>query len=270
MRNIKKFWKLIVISGAILTVIVGILSNGKELYGFVTDTYPMFEKNFRLEKYKSKKYQAEYAKLAKLNIGLQRNYIEKLLDTTPKFIANYNPGICKEYEYEKNFFDTNDNFVGKYTIQLTVDSEDNIIRYGIWTHDQSFKPSFYSGLTLNESNLDYMAFGGGISPTYITPTRQLYYHEKIDLQGPGRSKTIYLLGSPEFNYLNQSSENELFESRESEEKNLQNDNIRIKNFKKYNEVRKATLVNGFALEVPEMGDCRYEFRFSSYVDFNRT
>ena len=151
MDKIKKYWKGIVTVGIILGVLAGFAKSGKEIYGFINDTYPAFEKNFNRNEYISKLYKKEYTLVKELNIGLQRKFIEQKFNVSPRYVSNYSS--CKEYKYKKTVVDSD--FNTDYNIQLTVDSEDNILRYAIWTWDQNFKAQVGpSGAVLNEDTLN--------------------------------------------------------------------------------------------------------------------
>jgi hypothetical protein len=256
-NNIKKYWKFVVIFGVALSVIAGIISNGSSIYGFIVDTYPAFEKNFRKDEWTKKQYENEYNKIKYLQTGIQRIYLENKFEIIPEYISN--KGECKEYYYNRKFIENNEKYSKNYSIQLVVDTEDNILLYGIVQYDDNFSPTIYEvqlGKSIPEK------FPGVPDEIRIDiSTKNYYYHEKRDLQGPGGNRSVYFgLGTDIWKLIN---ENYIY----FEEDNSSFGNFKIKDRVKYSEASNKAPLTAFALAAPRFENCKYNFRFSNFIDY---
>jgi hypothetical protein len=120
----------------------------------------------------------------------------------------------------------------------------------------------YDSIILNETpRSDYRI--ETVTPTYIIDGKNFYYHEVIQLGGEAWYKQIYLGNSPIFESYDS------FDAVASQTSMFDNGIVKVLDSLKYQEQRKNSIFNGIAVESPNMGDCKYEFRFSNYLNFNR-
>jgi hypothetical protein len=146
LTSLQKYWKFVVVFGVILSVIAGIISNGSSIYGFIVDTYPAFEKNFRPDLFLQKENERIYKQLEQIRTNYRIEAIEEILQR--KSIVKNALTSCDEYVITDQ---------EKYLFYGVTDKAGSLAGYHIVSLSEKFQPPipfFPKKVKINSNSFD--------------------------------------------------------------------------------------------------------------------